>query len=130
MLAALLVAPACQTPGTSARATAEAFLDAHYVRIDLEGSRALSSGLALSKIDKEIALTEDQEITDETRQPRINYRLEHAAEGDGSAQFAYELTIRAAGIDPFRKLVMITVRNEHGAWTVTNYNESDTLGSG
>jgi hypothetical protein len=121
----LLAAAACSEPSASPRATAEAFLDAHYVRIDLEGARALVTGLALDKVDKEIALTEEHEITEETRQPRVNYKLHRGDESPSSAQFAYELTIRAPGVDPFKKLVMVTVRKGDGAWSVTNYNEGE-----
>ena len=34
---------ACSKPGAEARPTAEAFLDSHYVRIDLEGAKAHAS---------------------------------------------------------------------------------------
>jgi hypothetical protein len=129
-LAALALASlaACSDAGSGARTTAEAFLDAHYVRIDLETAKARASGLARDKIESEIALTKDQEITGETRQPRVNYRLHRGDESAGAAQFAYELTIRASGTDPFTKLVMVTVRNQDGAWTVTNFSESEMPG--
>ena len=125
---ALAVAAGCSEAGSDARSTAEAFLDAHYVRIDLASAKEHASGLALDKIDKEIELTKDQEITNETRQPRVNYRLNRGDESPESAQFAFELTIRAAGADPFAKLVMVTVRKQEGAWKVTNYSESDMPG--
>lgn len=119
---------ACSQPGSSARATAEAFLDAHYVRIDLDQTRELVSGLAKDKVEKEILLTKDQHIDGETLQPRVNYKLHRADEAGAAAQYAYELTIRPPGVDPFAKLVMVTVRNDAGAWSVTNYNESDMPG--
>ena len=121
----LLLAAACRDPASSAQARAEAFLDAHYIRIDLEGAREHASGLARDKIDKEIELTKDQEITGETRQPRVNYKLHRSDESPSAAQFAYELTIRAPGADPFKKIVMVTVRQSDGAWSVTNYSEAD-----
>ena len=123
VLAAALAA--CSSPGSSARSKAEAFLDAHYVHMDLDGAKEHASGLARDKIDKEIALTKDQEITGETRQPRVNYRLQRGDETPNAGQFVYELTIRVPGADPFKKLVMVTVRNEEGSWAVTNYNDSD-----
>jgi hypothetical protein len=122
-LAATLVA--CSGSGSSARSKAEAFLDAHYVHMDLDSAKQHASGLALDKIDKEIQLTKNQEITGETRQPRVNYRLQRGDETPAAGQFIYELTIRVPGADPFKKLVMVTVRNEQGAWAVTNYNDSD-----
>jgi hypothetical protein len=128
VLALLIVLVACSDPRSNARSAAEAFLDAHYVRIDLEGAKEHASGLARDKVDEEIELTRDQEITGDTRQPHVNYRLQRGDETPASAQFAYELTIRAAGSDPFTKLVMVTVRNQEGAWKVTNYSESDKPG--
>jgi hypothetical protein len=127
-VAAVAALAACNDPSSGARSKAEAFLDAHYVHIDLETAREQTTGLARDKIEKEIALTKDQQITAETHQPRVNYRLHRGDEADAAAQFAYELTIRAAGLEPFTKLVMVTVRNQDGGWKVTNYSESDKPG--
>ena len=124
----VVVAAACGGAASDARSAAEAFLDAHYVRIDLQSAREHASGLARDKIEKEIELTKDQEITGETHQPRVNYRLHRGDESPTAAQYAYELTIRATGSDPFAKLVMLTVRKQEGGWKVTNYNESDRPG--
>ena len=127
-IAALATLIACSDPSSGARSTAEAFLDAHYVRIDLETAKEQTTGLARDKIEQEIALTKDQHITGETRQPRVNYRLHRGDEAGAAAQFAYELTIRAAGLEPFTKIVMVTVRSQEGGWKVTNYSESDKPG--
>ena len=123
IFAAILAA--CSDPSTSARSAAEAFLDAHYVHMDLDRAKEHASGLARDKIDKEIQLTKNQEITGETRRPHVNYRLQRGDETPTAGQFVYELSIRVDGADPFKKLVMVTVRNDQGAWAVTNYNDSD-----
>ena len=120
-----LFAAACSDPGSAARPTAEAFLDAHYVDIDLERAKGLVDGLARDKIDKEIQLTEGQEISGETLRPHVGYKLQRADEKGELAVYAYELTIRAPGSDPFRKLVTLTVRDTKDVWAVTNYAESD-----
>jgi hypothetical protein len=125
----LIAASSCSKPGASPRATAEAFLDAHYVQINLERSKSLTTGLAHDKVEKEISLIGDNEITGETRKPSISYKLHRADEDDAAAQYAYELTVRPPGLDPFVKLVMVTVRNGEGGWSVTNYNESDMPGA-
>lgn len=117
---------ACSRPGSSPRGTAEAFLDAHYVRIDLAAAEELASGLARDKIANEIALTRDQQIDGETLQPRVNYKLQRVAETDTAAQYAYMLTIRPPGTDVLSKVVTVTVRNTSGQWSVTNYSEGDT----
>jgi hypothetical protein len=125
LVACVLAAAACSKPGAEAQPTAEAFLDHHYVHIDLESAKSLASGLARDKIEKEIELTKDQQIDGETLEPHVGYSLHRAEEAGTAAQFAYELTIRAPGADPFRKLVTVTVRNTDGVWAVTNFGESD-----
>lgn len=118
-------ASGCTPAGESPRATAEAFLDAHYVRIDLEAARTLCTGLALDKQEKELALTRDAVIDAETRQPRVTYSTEESREGADRAQYAYVLEIHPEGADVFRKLVVLTLRREGQAWRVSNYTESD-----
>ena len=79
-----------------------------------------------AKLDKELALTADVSIEADTRQPRINYQLETAREDGDRGQFAYVLTIRAAGAEPFEKLVTVTAKkDDSGDWSVTNYTEGD-----
>ena len=124
-LAVLAVTPLGGCNGGGGRATAERFLDAHYVRIDLDGARGLCSGLARVKLEKELALTADVSIEADTRQPRVNYQLETAREAQDRGQFAYVLTIRAPGSEPFERLVTVTVKKGDGVWSVTNYTEGD-----
>jgi hypothetical protein len=125
LAATTLAAAGCTPAGDSARATAEAFLDAHYVDIDLEAARPLCAGLALDKLEKEVALTRDAAIDAETRQPRVTYRIEESRDGADRAQYAYVLEIHPDGADVFRKLVVLSLRNEAGSWRITNYTESD-----
>ncbi len=115
----------CTPAGESPRATAEAFLDAHYVDIDLEAARPLCAGLALDKLDKEVALTRDAAIDAETRKPRVTYRIEESRDDADRAQYAYLLEIHADGADVFRKLVLLSLRQEAEGWRVSNYTESD-----
>ncbi|MGH7865708.1 MAG: hypothetical protein ACREQB_12010, partial [Candidatus Binataceae bacterium] len=55
-LAWMLSLGAC-TASNSPRGVADRFIDAYYVTIDLATAAAVSSGLALDKINQEIALT-------------------------------------------------------------------------
>jgi hypothetical protein len=120
-----IVVHGCTPSGESPRATAEAFLDAHYVDIDLEAARPLCTGLALDKLDKEVALTRDAAIDAETRKPRVTYRLEESSDDADRAQYAYILEIHADGADVFRKLVLLSLRKDAEGWRVSNYTESD-----
>ncbi len=128
ILAVLLVLASCQVAPDSARAQAEAFLDAHYVAIDLAASRALCSGLALDKVEREIELTSKVSIQGDTHKPRINYSFSEARESPDRVQFVYELSVRVAGLEPFTKIVMLTLRSDDGSWSVSNYGESDPQG--
>jgi len=132
-IAALLfvtLALGCERAGSRPRETAEAFLDAHYVRIDLPAAVEFASGLARDKIDKEIALTKGQEIDHSTQEPRVSYKLQRAEESAATAQYAFQLTVRPPGADPFKKLVMVTVRSTDGKWSVTNYSEGEAISEG
>ena len=120
-----IVVNGCTSAGDSARATAEAFLDAHYVDIDLEAARPLCVGLARDKLDKEVALTRDAAIDAETRKPRITYRIEESRDDADRAQYAYVLEIHPDGADIFRKLVLLLLHKEEDGWRVSNYTESD-----
>ena len=75
MAAVLVLMTACRSDHTTARGTVESFLDAHYVAIDLERSKGMTSGLARHKVSEEIRLTEGVEIDDTTRKPIIRYEL-------------------------------------------------------
>jgi hypothetical protein len=124
-LVLLVLLPACRPSTETSRGVAEAFLDAQYVEIDLDGARELASGLARRKIEEEIALTSEVEIDAETRRPHISYSLQSAREAPSQAQYDYQLTIRAPGLEPFHRIVMVTVRDGDEGWTVTNYAESE-----
>jgi len=121
----MIAAHGCTPGGESPRATAEAFLDAHYVDIDLEAARPLCTGLALDKLEKEVALTRDAAIDAETRKPRVTYRVEESRDGSDRAQYAYVLEIRPDGADIFQKLVLLSLRHEADGWRISNYTESD-----
>jgi hypothetical protein len=122
----LALAPlACTSPTGSPRAAAEAFLDAHYVRIDLEAARAFCAGLALEKLEREIALIKDHAEPSAGERPRVTYKLEDSNDAAERAQYAYVLSVHTTGSDPFHKLIVMSLRNEGSGWHVSNYSESD-----
>jgi hypothetical protein len=125
---ALVAIAACSTPGSDSQSTARAFLDAHYVRIDLEASRELCVGLARDKLDSEIALTRGNPIGEDTRRPRVTYSLQEAHDDAERSQYAYELEVHPGGSDVFRRLVLVSLRRDGGRWAVSNFNESDRPG--
>lgn len=125
LCAALLLAlVGCEGEGdTTPQGAAEAFIDRHYVEIDLAKAREFTAGLARSKIDEELRLTSGQAIDAGTRKPRIYYTLLQRRESGGRTAFLYELTIRPDGGGEFTRKLMIRVRREETGWRVSNYME-------
>ena len=122
----LLLFSACQPDPSTAQGTAERFLDAHYVRIDLATAKTYCSGFALSRIEEEIRLTEGQVIDASVRQPRVYYELlEETPRGESSISFLYTADFDVEGAGRFTKKILLTVRNQTEGWRVTNYREYD-----
>ena len=126
-IAALILVAGCSGSPNSALGTGNAFVDAHYVRIDLETSKGLCTGVAADKVDAEIALTSEIEIESDTQRPHISYDLREERPLGDAVQLVYELSIRAPGLDPYSKFTIVTVREHEGGWAVSNYMEMDSL---
>lgn len=118
------VLAACQSDPSTARGTAERFLDAHYVRIDLRAALAFTSGLARQKVEDELRLVAGQPIDESTRTPTVHYRLlEEHPDGDAAVNYLYRGTISVEDADEFERRWLLTVRRDAGGWRVTNYQE-------
>src|SRR5262245_26462994 len=123
---AVLAGGGCRPDPSTPRGTAERFLDAHYVAIDLKEAMAFTSGLARRKVEQEIALVSGVEIDEATRKPVVHYKLlEEHPDGDQSVNFVYHGSIAIDGADGLEKRWMVTVRREEAGWRVTNYQEFD-----
>jgi hypothetical protein len=121
---ATLVAGGCRPDASTARGTAERFLDAHYVAIDLAAARALTTGLARHKVEAEVDLVRGQDIDETTRKPVVHYKLlEEHPQGDDAVNFLYLGSIVVADADRFERRWLVTVRREEPGWRVTNYQE-------
>lgn len=126
LVCAIELLSACQPDPATARGTAERFLDAHYVRIDLTAARAYCTGFALSRVDEEIRLTQGQAIDAATRQPRVYYKLRNTTPRDeSSVSFLYELEFIVEGVGQFTKNVVLTLHSRDAGWRVVNYLEYD-----
>jgi hypothetical protein len=125
LLLALVTVAACHSAGDSPRTAAEAFLDEHYVRINLEAAKQHTVGVARFKVEEEQRLVGDQQIDASTRRPRVSYAFaEKRDETADSVALLYDATIRFddGGTTALRWL--ITARREpDGAWKVSNYQE-------
>ena len=122
-LLALLLG-ACRADPATPRGTAELFLDAHYVHIDLPEALRFTTGVAHQKVEDEIRLTAGQSIDETTRKPSVHYRLlEERRDGDAAVNYVYRGRIAVEDADTFEHRWLVTVRFADGAWHVTNYQE-------
>ena len=118
------VAGGCRSDPATARGTAERFLDAHFVRIDLSACLGVTAGLARNKVEEELSLVGGQVIDETTRKPTVHYRLlEEHPEGDEAVNFLYRGSIRVEDADSFERRWLLTVRRQEDGWRVTNYQE-------
>src|SRR6266480_3255583 len=93
VLSALLVA-GCRAAANTPRGTAERFLDAHYVRIDLPAALEFTSGVARQKVETELRLVQGQAIDETTRKPSVHYRLlEEHPDGAAAVRYLYRGSI-------------------------------------
>jgi hypothetical protein len=119
-----LASAGCHPDPSTPRGAAEAFLDAHYVRIDLPAARELAAGLARHKVEGEIELVRGQAIDETTRKPTIHYRLlEEHPQGEDAFTYLYRANISIEDAEGLERRWLVTVRREDGAWRVTNYQE-------
>jgi hypothetical protein len=124
LLASALLAASCRSDPATPRGTAELFLDAHYVRIDLPAALPFTTGLARQKVEDEIRLVSGQPIDEATRKPSVHYRLlEEHPDGDQAVNYLYRGTIVVEDADRFDRRWLVTVRAADGGWRVTNYQE-------
>lgn len=128
MISAALLAVAsgaCRPDASTARGTAELFLDAHYVLIDLPGALPYTSGVARHKVEQEIELVRGIEVDETTRKPIVRYALleEHADDDGHGTKFLYQGRIAVDGADTFERRWLVTVRAEPDGYRVTNYQE-------
>jgi hypothetical protein len=123
LLSALLVA-GCRAGADTPRGTAERFLDAHYVRIDLAGALEYTTDLARHKVEDELRLVQGQTIDETTRKPTVHYRLlEEHPEGTDAVNYLYRGSISIEDAERLERHWLVTVRFADGLWRVTNYQE-------
>jgi len=123
MLAILSMA-SCRPDPSTPRGTAERFLDAHYVHIDLPAALPFTSGLARKKVESEIELVRGVAIDESTRKPSVHYTLlEERPDGSEAVSYLYRGRIAVDGADGFERRWLVTVRQEPEGWRVTNYQE-------
>lgn len=120
----VVVGAGCRADPSTARGTAERFLDAHYVEIDLAGALPYTSGLARDKVEHEMALVKGVSIDDTTFKPIVRYAfLQENPDDEGGVRFLYRGKILVDGGGGFERRWLVTVRQEPAGYRVTNYQE-------
>jgi len=121
----LIALAGCHAGADTAQGTAERFLDAHYVRMNLAAAKEYCVGVARSKVEEMQHLVGDQMIDDTTRKPRVSYDLQETRdEGKDRVSFLFEGKIRVEGADDFTRHWLVNTRREtDGAWRVSNFQE-------
>ena len=122
-LSALLLA-GCRAAANTPRGTAERFLDAHYVRIDLPAALEFTADLARHKVENEMRLVQGQTIDETTRKPSVHYTFleEHPVNAD-MVNYLYRGSVVVEDADRFERRWLVTVRRDDEGWRVTNYQE-------
>lgn len=125
---AVLVA-ACHPSTDTPQGVAEAFVDQHYVRMDLKAAQEHCVGVAWQKVEEEKRLIGDQQIDASTRKPRVTYRLKEQVPPHGEAtSFVFEGTIQVDGADEFTRQWLVSTRKEaEGGWKVSNFSEYEAV---
>jgi len=122
----LLLVAGCRAAANTPRGTAERFLDAHYVRIDLPAALEFTAELARHKVEDEMRLVQGQAIDETTRKPSVHYRLlEEHPDGAEAVRYLYHGSIAIEDADRLERRWLVTVRFAGGSWRVTNYEEFD-----
>jgi hypothetical protein len=120
-------AAACGPDPATPRGTAERFLDAHYVHIDLAAALPFTSGLARQKVESEMALVRGVAIDESTRKPTVHYTLlEEHPDGPETVSFVYRGRVLPEDADAIERRWLVTVRREADGWRVTNYQEFES----
>jgi len=124
LVSSLLVVAGCRAAANTPRGTAERFLDAHYVHIDLPAALEFTADLARHKVEDEMRLVQGQAIDETTRKPSVHYRLlEEHTDGAAAVRYLYRGSITIEDADRLERRWLVTVRFADGNWHVTNYEE-------
>lgn len=121
---AVLLGSGCGPDPSTARGTAEAFLDAYYVTINLKAALPYTDGLAHEKVQKSIDLVAGQQIDGSTDKPSVHYELlEKRDQGEGVESFAYLGSVSVDGGTASKRRWVLTVRRTGDGWRVVNFEE-------
>lgn len=130
LVAFLAVQSAC-SHDDSAKGVADRFLYLYLIETNQEKARALTSGLAQSKLDEEIESLRrirSMDIDLSQYRPFIDYKLlKTEPRGDDRIVLLYEVKIkpRTEGVEERKQNFLISTVRENGRWSVDNFENFD-----
>jgi hypothetical protein len=120
------VAGGCgSAPAAPAEKTANAFMEAYYVRADLQEASALADGLALDKVSGSASLREGLAIDSAAQHPKVRFELSDSRAGRDEAEYLYDVDFRPEKSEAVRKTARIKVRLRDGRWKVTQFTDHE-----
>lgn len=124
LLLLMLLVFACSNRNTP-RAVSEDFIYNYYQRADQAAALLLSHGLAVQKLEDEIArvseVREPGQQFDEV--PNMTYKPIGKEEAEAHVLFNYQLTIKISDTTTHTRKVVIQTEQIDGRWKVVNFDE-------
>jgi hypothetical protein len=112
-------------PATPAEKTANAFMEAYYVRADLQEASSLADGLALDKVSGSVSLREGLAIDVAAHHPKVRFELSGSRAGGEEAEYLYDVEFRPDKSEAVQKTARIKVRLRDGRWKVTQFTDHE-----
>ncbi|HCU24050.1 MAG TPA: hypothetical protein DF383_03455 [Deltaproteobacteria bacterium] len=108
--------------GPESEKIAKQFMDAYYVKIDLEAAKKVSSGLAAEKLEKQLVLIQGLPPDQGKDLPKVNFHL--SSTGDAtSTEASYIFEVDPHVQDVGKRKVFVKLRQEGGEWKVSQFSE-------
>jgi len=117
----LTLSAACAKEAPSEQA-AKKFMDAYYVRINLQDAEKLSSGLAQERLTHQISLLDGTKINANTNVPTVDFKLvSQDPPNADEASYVFEVIPHVQDIG--HRKVYVKLRQDNGAWKVSQFTE-------
>ncbi|MGH7377119.1 MAG: hypothetical protein ACREKK_06840 [Candidatus Methylomirabilales bacterium] len=125
LLLLLLSLAACASEPAGPEGVARAFVDRYYAAADPGAAAPYASGLARKKLEEEQRLAAETVADPRARERQVDATLEgQQAQGEDRMFFTFLVTVRVGPLS-LRKRVLVATGKQGGAWSVTNYRETD-----
>ncbi len=119
----------CSHPKSPAGRVAWDFMDAYYVKADLQGAQRYCDGVALEKVQADAQLRDGLTIDKSAHHPRVTFKpldAETAQVSSDEAIFFYKVVVKPEMASEIEKKTRVKVRQREGnVWKVTQFSDVD-----